>query len=156
MTEKEILIDMRELIDDLKKKVNNNQSVTLKGEGASMLPFITTEDTLTLTKPPKRTKTGEIYLYRRSDGSYAIHRVYAVRKDLVFMLGDAQFFIEKIHKSDLVAIVTTIKKPDDLVDCTDVWQIIRSVFRMKSRIFKAKFKFLFMRFIRKAKGLLKK
>lgn len=139
MIEKEVVIDMRMLIDDIRKKVNNNQRVILKGEGVSMVPFITDADLLTLIKPKnKRAKVGEIYLYKREDGSYAIHRVYAVKNDWVFMLGDAQLFIEKVPKSCLVAIVSTVKKPHKRIDCLNGFVRTAGAIRMKTRIFKHK------------------
>lgn len=143
MIEKEIVIDMRELIDDIRKKVENNQSVKIRGEGVSMLPFITADDLLTLQKPTsQKVKTGDVYLYKRCDGSYAIHRVYASVKDFVFMLGDAQFFIEKIHRSSLVAIVSKVEKPDKTVDCLSFWVRAKNILRMKQRIYIFRFKIL--------------
>lgn len=157
MIEKDIIVDMRELIDDIKKKVDNGQSVVIKGEGVSMLPFITCEDLLTLQKPTsKKVKTGEVYLYNRCDGSYAIHRVYATSKDVVFMLGDAQLFIEKIHKSSLIAMVSKVEKPDKTVDCLSFWVRIGNVLRMKRRIYKARCKFLIRRFRKKTRRALSK
>ena len=140
MTEKEIVIDMRALIDDLKEKLNSNKRVILKGQGVSMFPFITENDTLILNKPPRKVKTGEIYLYRRLSGSYAIHRVYAVRKDYVLMLGDAQLFIEKVQKDCLFAMVSTVEKPNKSVNCNSFSVRLGCVFRMKKKIYKVKFK----------------
>lgn len=138
MLEKEIVIDMRVLINDIKEKVDNNMRVVISGEGKSMLPFITQDDNLILEKGNEKTvKTGQIYLYRRSGGSYAIHRIYKVKGDYVWMLGDAQLFIEKdVHKSSLVAVVTKVQKPEKTIDCTDALLRLRCVLRMKWRIAK--------------------
>ncbi|MDO4748168.1 MAG: S24/S26 family peptidase [Eubacteriales bacterium] len=138
MIKKEIVVDMRELIDDIKDRVNNGNLVTLAGQGESMKPYITADDVLTFRKPEnKNAKVGEIYLYKRADNSYAIHRVYKRENDFVFMLGDAQLFIEKVVKSDLVAIVTTIQRPQKTVVCTGVFERYKCVLRMKSRVLKA-------------------
>lgn len=138
MLEKEIVVDMRALINDIKEKVNNDMSVVISGEGTSMFPFITQHDNLTLEKGNKKTvKTGYVYLYRRSNGSYAIHRIYKVKGDYVWMLGDAQLFIEKdVHKSALVAVVTKVEKPEKSVDCTNALLRFRCVLHMKLRIAK--------------------
>ena len=139
MTNREIVIDMRMLIDDVQSKVNQGQSVILKGEGVSMVPFITEGDILTLTKPKyKKAKIGEIYLYKREDGSYAIHRVYAVKKGMVYMLGDAQMFIEKVHPQCLVAVVSAVKRPHETVDCTNHFVRIQGAVRTKIRVTKVK------------------
>ena len=99
MTEKEIVIDMRELIYDISQKVNNGQEVVIKGQGESMLPFITDKDILTLTKPHKKIRIGEIYLYRRFDGRYAIHRVYAVKRILFLCLEMHSSLLKKSKKA---------------------------------------------------------
>ena len=135
MMEKEMVIDMRVLIDDIREKVNHGQSVILKGDGVSMLPFITGDDLLTLEKPRHQTpKIGEIYLYERDDGRYAIHRVYAVRKEWVYMLGDGQMFIEKVPRRRLAAVVSAVKRPHETVDCTDPMVRLRGAVRMKMRV----------------------
>ena len=108
MIKKEIVINMDELINDVKEKINSNQNVLLKGDGESMYPFITNKDTLVLVRPPKKVKIGEIYLYKRQIGGYAIHRVYTVKKDYVLMLGDAQLFIERVDKDSLIATEKTL------------------------------------------------
>ena len=155
MIEKELVIDMRVLIDDIREKVNRGQSVVLKGEGVSMAPFITDADLLTLNKPLFETpKIGEIYLYKRDDGSYAIHRVYAVKNDGVYMLGDAQLFIEKVHKNCLVAIVSSVKRPHETVNCTKPFVRIRSAVCMKRRILKVKSRWAFHSFLGKVGRLL--
>ena len=138
MLEKDIVIDMRALINEIKNKVENNMCVVISGEGNSMLPFIAQDDNLTLEKGNEKTvRTGNVYLYRRSDGSYAIHRIYKVKGDYVWMLGDAQLFIEKdVHKSSLVAVVTKVQKPEKTIDCTKTLLRFRCVIRMKLRIAK--------------------
>ncbi len=138
MLEKEIVIDMRVLINEIKNKIDNNMSVVISGEGNSMLPFITQGDKLTLEKGNEKIiKTGYVYLYRRSNGSYAIHRIYKVKGDYVWMLGDAQLLLEKdVHKSALVAVVTKVHKPEKTIDCTNALLRFRCVLRMKLRIAK--------------------
>lgn len=155
MLEKETSIDMRVLINDMKEKINNNTSVVISGEGQSMLPFITQNDKLTLEKGNEKTvKTGYVYLYRRSNGSYAIHRIYKVKGDYVWMLGDAQLFIEKdVHKSALVAVVTQVQKPEKTIDCTDALLRFRCVMRMKWRIAKHIGKYKIKYFIKRVKRI---
>ena len=155
MLKKEIFIDMRVLINEIKDKLDNNMSVVISGDGNSMLPFITQGDKLTLEKGNEKTiKTGQVYLYRRSNGSYAIHRIYKVKGDCVWMLGDAQLFIEKdVHKSALVAVVTKVQKPEKTINCTNDLLRFRCVIYMKLRVLKYTIKFKIGYFIRFLKCL---
>lgn len=103
-----------------------------------LVPVIYLLDRYTLEK--QKVRIGEVYLYKRLDGSYAIHRVYSTEKDFVFMLGDAQLYIEKVHKSCLVAIVSEVQKPEKTVDCMSVSVRRKNIIRMKRRVFNAKCK----------------
>ena len=154
MIEKEIVIDMKEIIDDIKEKVNNDRKVILKGEGVSMSPFITDKDTLVLNKLPSKIKIGEVYLYGRIGGGYALHRVYAVKKDLVLMLGDAQLYIEKVDKCRLIAKVVSVEKPNEIINCNSFFVRAKCAFRMKNRIYKIKIKSFFKKIFVKLLGLL--
>ncbi len=133
---KELIIDMRDLVEDIASTLKKGQTVTLRGEGNSMRPTITSENTLVLGNfDCDRIRCGEIYLYKRADGSYAIHRVYAVRKNCVWMVGDAQLFIEKdVPKSNLVGRVLQINGNGKTVECTSEAVRILGVIHMKCRI----------------------
>lgn len=142
MTEpqKELFVEMHDLIDDIVSRVQDGARVTMAGCGQSMYPFIDENtDRIVLEKAhPDNIRVGEIYLYRRANGRYAIHRVYRVKKHTVSMLGDSQYFIERgVKKQDVLAIVTQIVKPDRTVDCTSNASVLQSALRMKYKIFRS-------------------
>ena len=87
MTEREIHIEMDEILDSVKDSLKSGVGVTILGCGESMAPFIENgKDRIRLESIPDRKKirTGEIYFYSRMNGKYAIHRVYKVKKNFVF------------------------------------------------------------------------
>ncbi len=131
-------IDMGDYLDVVVDGIEKNGSFELAGCGKSMYPFIKEEsDTVILEKNEcDRVRVGEIYLYKRPMGGYAIHRVYAVLEDTVWMLGDAQFFVEKnVKKSELIAIASKIKKPKQTVDCTTRYSLAFGFLRARLRMF---------------------
>lgn len=142
---KEILVDMNALIDSVLSQIRQGSKVTITGYGTSMEPFIANgQDKIVLDKIPENKKIciGEIYLYLRSNGKYAIHRIYEVNDKTVCAVGDSQLMIERnIPKENLVAIVTrVIKKDGTSIDCTDLETIKKSAAQMKRRIHRHKMK----------------
>ena len=143
MINREIIVEMNDVIDSLISQVNSGKTVTMVGNGTSMSPFIEQgKDKIVLTQIPrnKKTRAGEIYLYRRSNGRYAIHRVYSVKGNTVSMCGDSQITIEKIDKSDLIAIVTQIIKPYKTINCMNYGSLLIHRLRMRYRQLKYRHK----------------
>ena len=143
MIHREIVIEMDEVIDSITARINSGCNVTMVGNGTSMSPFIESgKDKIELSKilDQKKIRVGEIYLYRRNNGRYAIHRVYSVKKDVVMMCGDSQTTIEQIDRQDLLAIVTKIIKADKTVNCLNPVSMLLHRFRMRYRQFKCKHK----------------
>ena len=143
MINREIMVEMDEVIDSVISEINNGGTVTMVGSGTSMKPFIESEkDKIVLSQIPdnKKIRIGEIYLYRRSNGRYAVHRVYSVKGNTVSMCGDSQITIEKIDKNDLIAIVTQVIKPDKTTDCMKFGSLVFHRFGMRYRQLKYKYK----------------
>lgn len=77
--------------------------------GTSMRPLLRDgKDTALLTAPPDRLQKGDVPLYRRSDGTFVLHRVVRVRRDGTFdARGDNQVVVEKgIPQSAVIAQMT--------------------------------------------------
>ncbi len=143
MINRELIVNMDEVIDSVMSKIENGGSVTMVGGGTSMAPFIEPKtDKIVLSKIPvgKKIRVGEIYLYRRSNGRYAIHRVYSVNRNTLSMCGDSQITLERIKKDDLIAIVTQVIKPDKTINCLNFGSLLIHGVRMRYRQFKYKHK----------------
>lgn len=120
INENEIQLDMRDMLPFIRERLDNGETVMISGGGKSMYPFIDDEnDKVVLRKRGDRPiKVGEIYLYRRANGRYSIHRVYSIEEGSVTMLGDGQVTLERgIPNGDIIAVVTEVIKPDGAVDC---------------------------------------
>ena len=143
MIDREIVVEMDEVIDSIISRIESGSTVTMVGGGTSMKPFIESgTDKIVLSQIPdnKKIRIGEIYLFRRSNGRYAIHRVYSVKGNTVSMCGDSQITIEKIDKNDLLAIVTQVIKPDRTTDCLNFSSLLLHRFRMRYRQLKYRHK----------------
>ena len=143
MIDRELMVKMDEVIDSVISRIENDETVTMVGGGTSMAPFIESQtDKIVLSKIPvgKKIRVGEIYLYRRSNGRYAVHRVYSVNGNTLSMCGDSQITLEKIRKDDLIAIVTQVIKPDKTVNCLNFGSLLIHGVRMRYRQLKYKHK----------------
>lgn len=104
---KEVAID--DVIDIIVEKLNNGGTVTFTPRGKSMLPMLRDgEDVVVLSKPDGRLHLFDIPLYKRSDGSYVLHRVVNFDADGGYVLcGDNQFVLEHgIKDENVIGVVT--------------------------------------------------
>ena len=154
----ELQFDMNDMFDSIKSDLEKGIGVTISGCGNSMHPFIengTDRIMLNGISENKKIRVGEIYFYRRSSGTYAIHRVYKAKKDYVLMLGDAQLFIERVPQTELIAIVTKVFKADGtVVDCLDTSIISRNALKSKFKILKHRIKTNKIRVVGFTKGII--
>lgn len=104
---KDVAID--DVINIIVEKLNNGGTVTFTPKGKSMLPMLSDgEDVVVLSKPEGRLHLFDIPFYKRSNGTYALHRIVNFDSDGSYVLcGDNQFELEHgIKDSDIIGVVT--------------------------------------------------
>ncbi|MGN0490507.1 S24/S26 family peptidase [Ruminococcus sp.] len=104
---KEVAID--DVIDIMVEKLNSGGTVTFTPKGKSMLPMLRDgEDVVVLSKPKGRLHLFDIPFYKRSNGTYVLHRIINFDADGSYVLcGDNQFDSEHgIKDSDIIGVVT--------------------------------------------------
>ena len=72
-------------------------SVPVPVIGASMQPFLRTGDFVYAELPGETIRKGDILLFHRPNGQYALRRVMKIRKDGYLMQGDSQLEMEPIQ-----------------------------------------------------------
>ncbi len=98
--------------------------------GNSMSPFlIHGRDTVFLSRMTRPARRGDALLYRRDNGAYVLHRVYAVKPEGYTMVGDAQTELEPgIRPDQIIAIVTRVtRKGKDLKPGTFWWNFFETI-----------------------------
>ena len=82
--------------------------------GNSMIPFlIHGRDTVWLSRLTHPARRGDVLLYRRDNGAYVLHRVYAVTPESYTMVGDAQTELEHgIRPDQIIAVVTRVTRKE--------------------------------------------
>lgn len=100
------------------------QSVRLPVSGDSMNPFLYDGiDSVELTKGSfEQISRGDIVMIQRADGCYVMHRVIKKEIDSIYMVGDAQQWIEgPLYPEQLVAVVTAIWHRNKRIPCSNQW-----------------------------------
>lgn len=129
-------IDPRFFTEVVRNAVSHGEQITVDGTGDSMRPFIMPEtDRITLGPLPEKLRLGDICMYLRENGAVVIHRVYAVHKNSVDMLGDGQLWVERgVPKERLVALVTERIRNGESLSCTTPSVRAAGVVRAKRRM----------------------
>lgn len=78
----------------------------LRVVGTSMSPtFRSNKDTVYLKKVDSPLAKGDVILYLRENGQYVLHRIIAVKNDVLILCGDNQFAPERLKPSQVIARV---------------------------------------------------
>lgn len=102
-------ISMNDIIELILEKLNSGGTVTFTPNGKSMLPMLRDgEDVVVLVKPKGRLHLFDVPLYRRSNGTYVLHRIVNFDADGSYvMCGDNQFELEHgITDEDIIGVMT--------------------------------------------------
>lgn len=105
-------IDSQAYLTVLRELVEDGKSVNLNVSGMSMFPFLEHErDTVYFEAPQRNLRKGDIVFYQRRNGQYVMHRIYKVKEDEYYSVGDAQSVIEgPVLRDQIFAIVTLVKR----------------------------------------------
>ena len=92
---KERVVDTREYVSILRGIAEEGKVVSLRIAGSSMSPFLCHErDWIYFTRPDRALRRGDMVFYQRDTGQYVMHRIYQIRGEEYYMLGDAQTCVE--------------------------------------------------------------
>lgn len=102
-------VELSEVIDILKEKLDGGGSVTFTPHGTSMEPMLRDgKDIVVLEKPKSRLQLFDVALYQRDSGVYVLHRVVDYEPDGSYiMCGDNQIRRERGVRGDAIIAVMT-------------------------------------------------
>ncbi len=132
------------MVEHIQALLTEASAVPLVISGNSMSPFLVHgRDTVYLSRIEKPVKRGDMVLYRRENGSYILHRVYAVKGPLYDMVGDAQTDIElSVRREDMIAVVTSVNRKGKILKRNSFcWMFFEKIWirMIKIRSFAVKF-----------------
>lgn len=116
-------VDTNEYISVLRELTEEGKEVSLLIAGNSMSPFLIHErDYICFKKPDRELRKGDMVFYQRKTGQFVMHRICKVKKDGLYIVGDAQIEIEgPVGQEQIFAIVTKVKRKNRWIEPGDFW-----------------------------------
>lgn len=116
-------VDTREYVSVLREIAEEGNVVSMRIAGSSMSPFLCHgRDYIYFTKPDRELRRGDMVFYQRDSGQYVMHRIYKVRSEGYYMVGDAQTQIEgPLRREQIFARIIRVKRKDSVLEPGDFW-----------------------------------
>lgn len=116
-------VDTREYVSVLRGIAEEGKVVSMLIAGSSMAPFLChNRDYIYFTKPERELRRGDMVFYQRDSGRYVMHRIYKVKPDGYYMVGDAQTKIEgPLRREQIFAVITQVKRAGKMIRPGDFW-----------------------------------
>lgn len=103
-------VDLKDIMPIIEECLASGGTMSIKPRGTSMLPLLREGiDEVTLAPLPQKLKKYDIVLYKRKNGQYVLHRIVGIKNNYD-IVGDNQFEIEKVEKSQIIGIVSSITR----------------------------------------------
>jgi len=116
-------VDTVEYVSMLRELTEQGKEVGLVISGNSMSPFLIHErDYICFKKPDRELRRGDMVFYQRKTGRFVMHRIWKVKKDGYYIVGDAQRAIEgPLRREQIFAVVTKARRDDKWIGPGDFW-----------------------------------
>ena len=117
---------------ELEAILQMGKDVPLNITGNSMAPFLRHDrDQVLLRTCTAPIRRGDILLYKRPNGQYILHRVVKVKRDHLWMAGDAQHILEQVSPDWVIARAVKARRNGKwLTPKSPVWQFYRHLWRL--------------------------
>ena len=116
-------VDTYEYVSVLKELVEEGKEVSMLIAGSSMSPFLCHQrDSICFKKPDRELKKGDMVFYQRESGQYVMHRIYKIKPDGYYMVGDAQTEIEgPLKREQIFGLITKVNRKGRWMKSGDFW-----------------------------------
>lgn len=116
-------VDTREYVSVLRGIAEEGKVVSMLIAGSSMAPFLChNRDYIYFTRPERELRRGDMVFYQRDSGQYVMHRIYRVKHEGYYMVGDAQTQIEgPLRRDQIFAVITQVKRAGKMIRPGDFW-----------------------------------
>lgn len=117
------VVDTREYVSVLRELTEEGKEVSLIISGSSMSPFLIHQrDYIYFKKPDRELKKGDMVFYQRDSGQFVMHRIWKVRPDGYYIIGDAQTVIEgPVRRDQIFALITKVQRKGKWLEPGDFW-----------------------------------
>lgn len=118
-------VDTNEYVSVLKELTEQGKEVSLIISGSSMSPFLIHQrDYIIFKKPDRELKKGDMVFYQRDTGQYVMHRIWKVKPEGYYIVGDAQIDIEgPVRRDQIFALITKVQRKGKWIEPGDFWWV---------------------------------
>ena len=111
------IVDTREYVSALRELVEEGKEVSMLIAGSSMAPFLVhRRDYIYFKKPERNLRKGDMVFLERDSGQYVMHRIWKVKPDGYYIVGDAQNEIEgPVREEQIFAIITKVRRKNQWI-----------------------------------------
>ena len=116
-------VDTRQYVSMLCELVREGKEVSMLITGSSMSPFLLShKDTICFKTPWRPLRRGDMVFYERQSGQFVMHRIYKVRDEGLYIVGDAQHEIEgPVNPNQVFGLVTKANRRGKWIGPKDFW-----------------------------------
>lgn len=116
-------VDTREYVSVLRELTEQGKEVGLIISGSSMSPFLIHQrDYICFKKPDRKLKKGDMVFYQRDSGQFVMHRIWKIRPDGYYIVGDAQTETEgPVREEQIFALITKVQRKGKWLAPGDFW-----------------------------------
>ena len=117
------IVDTRAYVSALRELVEEGKEVSMLIAGSSMAPFLVhRRDYIYFKKPERNLRKGDMVFFERDSGQYVMHRIWKVKPDGYYIVGDAQNEIEgPVREEQIFAIITKVRRKNQWIAPGDFW-----------------------------------
>lgn len=116
-------VDTGEYVSMLRELTREGKEVSLQVNGGSMEPFLGhLRDTVCFKTPDRELRRGDIVFYQRATGQFVMHRIWAVKPDGYYIVGDAQRHVEgPVKREQIFGLIFKAKRKGKWIGPGDFW-----------------------------------
>lgn len=118
-----VILDTEAYISVLREMTEAGKEVTVKVFGSSMVPFLgDARDEVLIKKPDRPLKVGDIVFFQRDGGRFILHRIWKIKPEGYYIVGDSQVEIEgPVRRDQIFAIVIQTKRKGKWIGPGNFW-----------------------------------
>ena len=108
----ETLVPLEQMMPLIRERLASGETVQFTTRGTSMRPMLDNgKDQVILSPLPEKLKKFDLPLYRRENGQFVLHRIFKIRNEGYYMMGDRLIDLEGPIEADAIfAIVTEVER----------------------------------------------
>lgn len=114
-----LLLDNGQLFSEVAQLLEQGYSVTLRGKGNSMFPFVADGRDSVVLQKAEHVGVGDIVLAQVTERGYVLHRVYKAEGERLTLMGDGNLrATERCRREDVLGKVVRILRNGRYVECS--------------------------------------